>query len=277
VPADGPALFTIGHSNQALDDFLGLLQLHRIEAVADVRTVPRSRYVPHFSAGPLREALTGRGIAYIPMGRELGGRPEGDEFYDEHGHVLYGGLAATPAFRSGIDRVLAGTQTSRIALLCSEEDPSRCHRHLLIGRVLRARGVALSHIRRDGRVETEVELAIREADAGPPPGTGPQATLFDDTPGFDGGTGFDEETGFGDRSAQEGQWRSPRPISPEKTTPQLSAWLSNGAARHHDPGQSLRNSSTDCPGSWSRSPIGGVSQGWAWGVGQRPESGILFS
>ncbi len=66
------------------------------------------------------------------------------------GHVLYGRLAASPAFQEGIDRVLARAQTQRIALLCSEEDPSRCHRHLLIGRVLRERGVAVSHIRGDG-------------------------------------------------------------------------------------------------------------------------------
>jgi uncharacterized protein (DUF488 family) len=162
VPYAAPGLFTIGHSNLALDDFLGLLQQHGIQAVADVRTVPRSRYVPHFSAGPLRDALAERGIAYLPMGRELGGRPEGGELYDADGHVLYGRLAATPAFRHGIDRVLAGAQAQRIALLCSEEDPARCHRHLLIGRVLRERGVAVTHLRRDGRLETEADLAARE-------------------------------------------------------------------------------------------------------------------
>jgi uncharacterized protein (DUF488 family) len=218
VPADGPGLFTIGHSNQALDDFLDLLQQHRIEAVADVRTVPRSRYVPHFSAGPLREALAGRGISYIPMGRELGGRPEGDEFYDADGRVLYGRLAATPAFRGGLDQVLAGAQTSRIALLCSEEDPGRCHRHLLIGRVLRARGVPVSHIRRDGSVETEAELAIREAGAGPPPDTSPQATLFGDRAGL-GATGSGQDTGSADRGGPEGQWRSPGPIPRRKPRP----------------------------------------------------------
>ena len=76
--------------------------------------------------------------------------------------MLYGRLAATPAFRDGIDRVLAGAQAQRIALLCSEEDPSRCHRHLLIGRVLRERGVPVTHIRRGGHVETEADLAARE-------------------------------------------------------------------------------------------------------------------
>ncbi len=185
MPGTAPGLFTIGHSNLALDDFLALLQQHGIDTVADVRTVPRSRYVPHFSAGPLREALGRRAIGYLPLGHELGGRPAADDFYDEEGHVLYGRLAGSPAFGEGIDRVLAAGRTSRIALLCSEEDPSRCHRHLLIGRVLRERHVPVSHIRRDGRVETEAELAARETS------DGPQATLFD------GGT----------------HWRSPRPVA----------------------------------------------------------------
>jgi uncharacterized protein (DUF488 family) len=187
VPDTAPGLFTIGHSNVALDDFLGLLQQHVIQAVADVRTVPRSRYVPHFNAGQLRDALARCAISYVPLGRELGGRPEGAGFYDAQGHVLYGRLAESPAFQEGIGRVLARTQTQRIALLCSEEDPARCHRHLLIGRVLGERGVAVSHIRRDGRIETESDLAAREASAAP------QDTLFDGDPG-------------------ERQWESPRPV-----------------------------------------------------------------
>lgn len=183
MPDIAPGLFTIGHSNVTLDDFLGLLQQHAIQAVADVRTVPRSRYVPHFNAGQLRDALARCDISYLPFGRELGGRPEGAGYYDAQGRVLYGRLAESPGFGEGIDRVLAGAQTQRLAMLCSEEDPARCHRHLLIGRVLGKRGVALSHIRRDGRIETESDLAAREiSDA-------PQDTLFD-----------------GER-----QWKSPRP------------------------------------------------------------------
>jgi uncharacterized protein (DUF488 family) len=194
VPDDAPHLFTIGHSNIALDDFLGLLQQHGIEAVADVRTVPRSRYVPQFNAGQLRDALARRAIGYLPSGQDLGGRPAADEFYDEEGHVLYGRLAVSPAFQAGLDRVLAGAQASRVALLCSEEDPSRCHRHLLIGRVLRERGVSVSHIRRDGRIETEADLAAGEI------GGDPQATLFE------GGSG-------------QGPWRSPRPVPRGRPSP----------------------------------------------------------
>ena len=196
MPDVTPGLFTIGHSNVALDDFLSLLQQHGVQAVADVRTVPRSRYVPHFNAGQLRDALAQCDVSYLPFGRELGGRPEGTGFYDAHGHVLYGRLATSPAFQEGIGRVLASAQTQRIALLCSEEDPARCHRHLLIGRVLRARGVAVAHIRRDGRIETESDLAAREVSDAPPD------TLLDSDPG-------------------ERQWRSPRPVrSPPHRTHQ---------------------------------------------------------
>jgi uncharacterized protein (DUF488 family) len=187
MPDAAPGLFTIGHSNVVLGDFLGLLQQHGIEAAADVRTVPRSRWMPHFDAERLHDALARSGIDYVPLGRELGGRPAGDEFYDEQGHVLYGRLAASPAFQEGIGQVLAEGQTRRVALLCSEADPARCHRHLLIGRVLRERGVALSHIRGGGRIETEMDLTAREfSDV-------PQGTLFDS-------------------GTAERQWRSPRPV-----------------------------------------------------------------
>ena len=160
--ATPPGLFTIGHSNLALGDFLGLLQQHGIDTVADVRTTPGPAGCRTSARDRCGRPSAECAISYVPLGRELGGRPPDAEFYDEQGHVLYGRLAATPAFREGIDRVLAGAQTRRIALLCSEEDPSRCHRHLLIGRVLRDRGVAVSHIRRDGHIDTEAELAARE-------------------------------------------------------------------------------------------------------------------
>jgi uncharacterized protein (DUF488 family) len=170
---DAPCVYSIGHSNIGVEDLLDLLQRHQIQVVADVRTSPRSSYVPHFDAAPLRAALLRHDISYVPLGRELGGRPDGDQFYDEQDHVLYGRLARSRLFQAGIDRVLTGAQTYRIGLLCSEEDPSKCHRHLLIGRVLRDRGATVLHIRADGRLETEDELSSSEADASP------QAALFD--------------------------------------------------------------------------------------------------
>lgn len=156
--ATGPGIFSIGHSNIPVETLLDLLESAQIEVVADVRTVPHSRYVPQFNAEPLGAKLAERRIRYLPFGRQLGGRPDGDEFYDEEGHVRYDRLAESAEFRAGIERVLAGGRKYRIALLCSEEDPARCHRHLLIGRVLTAEGADLRHIRANGRIQSDVEL-----------------------------------------------------------------------------------------------------------------------
>jgi len=80
---------TIGHSNHSADHFLHLLKSHRIEVVVDTRSQPYSNYATHFDQSPLKQSLTQNDIQYLYLGRELGGRPEGDQNYDSKGHVLY--------------------------------------------------------------------------------------------------------------------------------------------------------------------------------------------
>src|SRR5207244_13278444 len=94
----GSHALTIGHSNHPLDHFLRLGKDHRIEVVVDTRSQPYSKYSPHYDREPLRDALAAAGVKYVFMGRELGGRPDGAEFYDEEGHVLYGQVAESPVF-----------------------------------------------------------------------------------------------------------------------------------------------------------------------------------
>lgn len=147
-------LFTVGHSNHALETFLALLRQHGIECVADVRSRPFSRYAPHFDAPNLKAALRGAGVAYVPLGRELGGRPDDETMYDPAGHVLYGRVAESAVFREGIERLERGGREHRVAMMCSEEDPADCHRHLLVARVLTERGAAVTHIRGDGRLQS---------------------------------------------------------------------------------------------------------------------------
>lgn len=154
-------LFTIGHSNHALETFLALLHQHKIDCVADVRSQPFSRYAPHFDASNLKSALRDAGIAYVPLGRELGGRPDDESMYDPAGHVLYGRVAESGIFREGIQRVERGSHEHRVAMMCSEENPADCHRHLLVARVLTERGTAVTHIRGDGRMES-YEVVERE-------------------------------------------------------------------------------------------------------------------
>jgi uncharacterized protein (DUF488 family) len=97
------------------------------------------------------------------LGKELGGRPVGTQFYDHDGQVLYAKVAASPLFQRGLERLDNGMRKLRLALLCSEENPSICHRRLLIARVLASRGVAVEHIRGDGSVQTEEELLKAES------------------------------------------------------------------------------------------------------------------
>jgi uncharacterized protein (DUF488 family) len=164
VGDERPGLFSIGHSNVGLDVLIDLLLRHDIEVVVDVRTAPRSRYMPHFDSKPLCQSLAIAGMKYVFLGKELGGRPAGGEFYDDEDHVLYSRLAESELFETGLKRLLRGASEFRIAILCSEEDPLHCHRHLLIGRVLRGRGVSVAHIRGDGTHQSEEVLASLEAD-----------------------------------------------------------------------------------------------------------------
>jgi uncharacterized protein (DUF488 family) len=70
-----PELFTLGHSNHPLEAFLELLGSHEVAAIADVRSRPFSRFVPHFSKERLERRLAEEGIGYLYLGAELGGKP----------------------------------------------------------------------------------------------------------------------------------------------------------------------------------------------------------
>jgi uncharacterized protein (DUF488 family) len=157
-----PRVFTIGHSNHPIETLLELLREHQVEVVADVRSSPYSGYTPHFNKEAIERTLRERGIEYLFVGNMLGGRPPGEEFYDDDQHVLYDRLAESPGFKKGIETVLDAARSRRVALLCGEEDPVGCHRRLLVGRVLHAAGADIVHIRGDGRLQTEAHLAADE-------------------------------------------------------------------------------------------------------------------
>jgi uncharacterized protein (DUF488 family) len=152
-------VLTIGHSNHQIDHFLDLLKSHTVQVVADTRSQPYSEYASQFDQKPLKKVLDDKGIRYVFLGRELGGRPDGDEFYDAEGHVLYDRVAETRLFREGLSRLEKGIREYKVAMLCAEENPATCHRRLLIGRILLDRGIQVDHIRGDGRIQTEDEVA----------------------------------------------------------------------------------------------------------------------
>jgi hypothetical protein len=198
---DEKRVYTIGHSSQPLNRLILLLEKHDIDAVVDIRSYPFSRYAPQFNQPALAEELPRHGIRYVFRGDELGGRPRDNEYYDDEGHVLYWKVADADFFIRGIARLERGIPKYRIALMCSEENPSDCHRRLLIGRVLRERGITICHIRGDGRVQTEAYSEV-----GPPRPQGEQGRL----PLF-------EHVG-------ESSWRSVRSVSRRNLRPNSSAF-----------------------------------------------------
>lgn len=162
-PGEAMSLLTLGHSKHALERFLGLLRQHEVEVVVDARSQPVSRFSPHFARKALERALAAVSIEYLFMGDTLGGRPQPRECYDDDGKVDYDRIAAQPFYQRGIAQLLDGIARLRVCVLCAEEDPSRCHRRLLITRTLvDEHGVEVRHIRGSGAIETEDELRARD-------------------------------------------------------------------------------------------------------------------
>ncbi len=153
-------VFTIGHSSLAIDSFIRLLKLHRVTAVADVRSMPFSRRYPWFSKREFKESLRDSNIAYVAMGAELGGRPNAEALLSD-GVADYNAMAATSEFKHGLARILRGSERYKIALTCSERDPLHCHRCLLVSRNLLSLGVTSTHIHGDGRLETQADAESR--------------------------------------------------------------------------------------------------------------------
>ena len=153
-------IFTIGHSSHTWDVFLRLLRRHGIEVVADVRSVPHSRFSPHFSRGRLAAALAAAQLDYAYLGRELGGRPTDPACY-ENGRIRYARLARSDAFRAGVAGLLASARGRRVAVMCAEKEPLRCHRTLLVAPALEASGADVTHILADGGVEPHAQTMDR--------------------------------------------------------------------------------------------------------------------
>ena len=153
-------LFTIGHSNHSPEKFISLLEEHGITALADVRSMPYSRYLPHFNQPALQALLPQAEIRYVFLGAELGARPDNPDCYME-GKALYEKIAATDVFQKGLQRLLNGAKDHRIALMCAEKDPLICHRAILVCQHLLVFNLEIGHIHSNGDLEYHEDLEER--------------------------------------------------------------------------------------------------------------------
>lgn len=148
-PWAGAALFTIGHSTRSLDEVESLLRAFDVAIVADVRTVPRSRRNPQFNADTLPAALAERGLRYVYLQR-LGGlrRARPDSRNTAWRNASFRGYAdymLTPEFDAGLAELRGLVAEGRVAVMCAEAVPWRCHRSL-IADALAVRGASVEHI-----------------------------------------------------------------------------------------------------------------------------------
>ncbi len=152
-----PILWTIGHSDHGMDRLFDLLREHAIEEIVDVRSVPRSRWVPWFDRDALAGSVAGAGLRYRHDGTALGGRPT-DASHVARGRADYAAMAHAPAFATAMSTLRRDAATRRVAAMCSERDPATCHRCLLVGRAAKDRGLDVLHILADGRTVSQAAI-----------------------------------------------------------------------------------------------------------------------
>ncbi len=144
-------LFTIGHSNHAIEDFIATLNHYGINTLVDVRSWPYSQWAHQFNREILKYDLAEAGIDYVHMGDALGGLPADRTFYvPGQERPDYKRMADTPIYQEGIRELLSLAENRTIAVMCSEGDHRQCHRHLLITQTLLDMGVSVGHIQPDG-------------------------------------------------------------------------------------------------------------------------------
>ncbi|MDA1349699.1 MAG: DUF488 domain-containing protein, partial [Chloroflexi bacterium] len=156
-------IYSIGHSNHNWDTFYALLREHGVEVLVDTRTKPTSKWAPFASARTLPGLTQNERIEYVFMGDSLGGKPADRSSYDARGKPDYARIRSKEFFKTAIAELVNMAASARVALMCAEEDPAKCHRKLLIGPALEQVGVTLLHIRQDGSVQSSGATGSKKA------------------------------------------------------------------------------------------------------------------
>jgi hypothetical protein len=137
-------IFTIGHSTHPIDEFVRTLTAHGVEQVVDVRTIAKSRHNPQFGEDEFRKRLSASGIGYGRIealgGLRHTGKDSQNGAWKNASFRGYADYMQTPAFAAGLDRLIEWGARTRVAMMCAEAVPWRCHRSL-IGDALLVRGI----------------------------------------------------------------------------------------------------------------------------------------
>ncbi len=179
APGWGKArVFAIGHSTRPVAELVDLLRSVGVVALADVRTIPRSRANPQFESGALARALAAAGIRYAHL-PALGGlrharRDSPNGAWRNASFRGYADHMRTPEFEEGLCQLRALAREGPVAIMCAEAVPWRCHRSLIADALL-ARGVLVQHVTGRGRTRPHrltpfARIEGRQVTYPPPPG-----------------------------------------------------------------------------------------------------------
>jgi uncharacterized protein (DUF488 family) len=154
-----PRVFSIGHSTRSVEELLQLLHEHGVRCVVDVRRFPVSRRLPQFGRDRLGRRLSEAAVEYRHE-PDLGGHREPrahspNTGWSERAFRGYADHMASRAFQEALLRLLSVASETRVAVLCAEADPRRCHRQLLADALV-IRGAEAVHILGAGQVELHV-------------------------------------------------------------------------------------------------------------------------
>ena len=148
------AIYTIGHSTRSFEELVSILRSFDIQAVADVRLIPKSRRFPHFNDEFLTTELPKRGIAYLSF-RSLGGRRRARKDSPNLGWRNesfrgYADFMQTPAFEQALEELMSAAKERATTTMCAEAVPWRCHRSLISDALL-VRGWRVMDVMGEGK------------------------------------------------------------------------------------------------------------------------------
>jgi len=152
-------IFTIGSSVHTTNEFISILTKYKINAIADVRSVPYSNHTPQYNRKPLTNVLKEKSIYYLDFSEEFGARRKESDVYTNN-QIDFGKVMKLPIFITGIDRIKNGIEKGyHIALLCTEKDPLDCHRFSLVSKALNNKlSLDIDHILYDGEIVNQHNL-----------------------------------------------------------------------------------------------------------------------
>jgi uncharacterized protein (DUF488 family) len=151
--------FTIGYGNYPIERFITFLQNIGIDLIIDVRSSPYRRFNPHFNRENLENSLIMNNVDYRYMGDKIGGRYSNPNLLFPDSTVNYRKVQDTEKFQEGINDLLSIISSGKkIALMCAEKEPERCHRFALISPVLQSKCISVIHIRPEMKLQANEDL-----------------------------------------------------------------------------------------------------------------------